>query len=630
MTALSTNPLTSETARSVLSFIQSIGVGAHIDSGSAQWTNTKVLLAELAYLGVSNVRDGTPFDYALPTFVALAKAGIHFDLMEANVYSSTSLGKVDAVLDVARAYQLELAVPGSVLSFEGTNEYTSNNYSLGGAASYGNLGWGLSDAAGLSGAVHANAAFANTMILAPSAIQLDSLPNFSAYVGGGNVHIYGDVGEQLQDKIIASVAYAQASAPGKPVFITETGISSSGYGTSDWGVTDEDTQAVIDLNAILDGFQAGASKTFVYELMDEPNAVNVQEQHFGLFRPDGNPKPAAVAIANLTHVLQDSGAGTATLGSLHYAIGGLPSTASSILLQKSDGAFDLIIWNGRAELYDGVHEVTPPTSAVTVSLGQVASSVEIFDPVKGATAQQTLANVSSVSVGLSTDPVIIQLRLAGSGGTQSSTGIANDPSVSSNSIVGGVGDDTLVAGATGPHTIFGGDGNDSISGGLAFDQINGNRGDDTIVGQSQVGDWLSGGQGSDLIDTTVSKASNLIAGNVGNDTLNGGDFGDTLRGGQGDDVIHGGSGADLIFGDLGSNTISGGAGADTFHSGSGGQDLITDFHQFEGDHLKISPGLTYTVSQVSGDVHVDLSNGEQIVLQNTQLSTLTDGWIVTG
>jgi hypothetical protein len=33
---------------------------------------------------------------------------------------------------------------------------------------------------------------------------------------------------------------------------------------------------------------------------------------------------------------------------------------------------------------------------------------------------------------------------------------------------------------------------------------------------------------------------------------------------------------------------------------------------------------------VGADVHVDLSNGEVFILQNTQLSALGGGWIVQG
>lgn len=194
-------------------------------------------------------------------------------------------------------------------------------------------------------------------------------------------------------------------------------------------------------------------------------------------------------------------------------------------------------------------------------------------------------------------------------------------------IAGGMGADSIDGGA-GDNILFGGGGNDQILSGPGFNRVNGNTGDDTIIGSSRVGDWLSGGQGADLVDATVSGGHNILNGGLGDDTLSAGGAGDTLRGGQGDDVVHGGAGDDLIFGDLGNNTLTGGAGADIFHSGNGAaQDTITDFSQAQGDRVQIGAGLTWTTTQVGADTHVDVSNGDIIVLQHTQLSVLTERWI---
>jgi Ca2+-binding RTX toxin-like protein len=214
-----------------------------------------------------------------------------------------------------------------------------------------------------------------------------------------------------------------------------------------------------------------------------------------------------------------------------------------------------------------------------------------------------------------------------SGNDLITTNAAREP----NYILGYAGDDTINAGAAPLNdTLFGGDGNDSIVGGLGFNRVNGNVGDDTIVGHSTTGDWLFGGQGNDSINAAQSTGHNLVNGNLGQDTIVGGSGGDTLRGGQGNDVITGGSGADWISGDLGDNTLTGGGGADTFH-GSAGHDTVTDFNFSEGDRILLDHGVTPTATQVNADVHVDLSNGGQLILQNVQLSALgaTSGWILT-
>jgi Ca2+-binding RTX toxin-like protein len=193
------------------------------------------------------------------------------------------------------------------------------------------------------------------------------------------------------------------------------------------------------------------------------------------------------------------------------------------------------------------------------------------------------------------------------------------------SVVGGAGDDTIT-GWSGDDTLFGSGGDDSIVGGTAFNQVNGNAGDDVIVGNSQVGDWLLGGQGNDQIDARASTGNNVINGNLGDDTLFGGSGADSLRGGQGDDVIHAGSGADWISGDLGDNIILGGAGVNIFRAGAG-HDQISGWHA--GDEVQIASGVGFSVTQVSTDVHINFSNGGEMDLLNVQVSSLQPNWIVT-
>jgi Ca2+-binding RTX toxin-like protein len=106
-------------------------------------------------------------------------------------------------------------------------------------------------------------------------------------------------------------------------------------------------------------------------------------------------------------------------------------------------------------------------------------------------------------------------------------------------LVGGDGNDYLENKTGIPSRIFGGNGHDSLVGGVHNDMIEGQAGDDTL--------W----------------------GNPGDDLLEGGDGRDTLYGGNGDDLLN--TGFDFVGGE----TALGGAGFDKFRFNFGDTTDIT-------------------------------------------------------
>ena len=202
-------------------------------------------------------------------------------------------------------------------------------------------------------------------------------------------------------------------------------------------------------------------------------------------------------------------------------------------------------------------------------------------------------------------------------------------SAAAHEIHAGAGADTInAANYSGQTYLRGDDGADSVQGGSGFDDINGNVGADTIDGGAGGGDWLVGGKDGDRI--TAHGGANILYGNIGADTLTAGSGADLLRGGQDNDVLVGGVGRNWLSGDRGSDTMTGGGGADVFHTFSGaGLDVVTDFHLSEGDRVQLDHGTTYTLHQSGADTVIDMGNGDSMVLQNVQLSTLSSGWIFT-
>lgn len=164
-----------------------------------------------------------------------------------------------------------------------------------------------------------------------------------------------------------------------------------------------------------------------------------------------------------------------------------------------------------------------------------------------------------------------------------------NPTNDLDTVFGGQGNDTITTGDD-ADLIYGGFGNDSINGGFDDDTISGNQGNDTIIG-GEGSDDIYAGQGNDLVygglgptfpdsinipdtagDLVPDNGRDDIFGGMGNDTIFGLDDDDTIDGGQGNDLIDGGVDDDLIRGNVGNDTITGGQGIDTM---SGGNDRDT-------------------------------------------------------
>jgi Ca2+-binding RTX toxin-like protein len=125
--------------------------------------------------------------------------------------------------------------------------------------------------------------------------------------------------------------------------------------------------------------------------------------------------------------------------------------------------------------------------------------------------------------------------------------------------------------------IRGGDGDDIINVDQTYGsfpvpcRIYGGPGDDTITGGDEP-DLIYGGKGNDSINGGAG--NDTIYGQTGNDTLYGGPGNDYISGGQGEDYLNGGDGNDVLFDARGPDTVLGGAGDNAFYIPS----LILDKH----------------------------------------------------
>lgn len=239
-----------------------------------------------------------------------------------------------------------------------------------------------------------------------------------------NMHFYSTFGSQPLAEF--STSYNQNFVAGLgPVQTTETGFYTAGstppgslIGTD--GV-DNATQARYLLMTVMDFWSAGIVKTYIYEMADEAcDAGNTNaEDHYGLFDCSNNPKTAATAFQNFHTILNDSGgtAFTFTPGQLNYTATGLPAPNTpsyqyggyQLLFQKSNGHFEIVLWNELNSWGYNSGETTPTPSSVTITLGTAATTVNVYDPVTGGSPTNTYSGVTTVNLSLTTDMQIVEV-----------------------------------------------------------------------------------------------------------------------------------------------------------------------------------------------------------------------------
>ncbi|MGV2827299.1 hypothetical protein [Myxosarcina sp. GI1(2024)] len=116
---------------------------------------------------------------------------------------------------------------------------------------------------------------------------------------------------------------------------------------------------------------------------------------------------------------------------------------------------------------------------------------------------------------------------------------------------------------------------------------------------------LEGGNGKDS-----------LSGGLGNDLLSGGNGQDTLVGLAGDDSLEGGNSKDLLDGGAGDDLLNGGNGKDTFVIASGnGSDTIEDF---SNDLIGLAGGLSYDDLTFSGNT---IRFGQEVLATLTGVDT---------
>jgi hypothetical protein len=388
---------------SASTFWDTIGINVHMAYYQTAYGNVSLVLNDLAYIGVNNVRDNfIDWGFIQPAYQQLAANGIKIDfILPVGV---TGPNSVNVTEYVSMVDAFATANPGSISAIEGPNEVDIWPALFNGGTTFADQA-ALQQA--LDSAVRADSnlngiPIYNLTMGYQNTAGYTQLGNLSSAANYANDHAYVEDSNTPAAGLAAALPYASLDAPGLPTVITETGYETN---SNSYSGVDELVQAKLTLDTLMDAFKDGVAQTYLYELIDEGG------QNFGLFNSDGTPKLAATALHNLTSILSDPGSTSSfTPGSLSYAVPNLPANANQLLIEKSNGTFDLVLW-AESQIWNPTtqSEVTAPTETATVNFGQIEKSVLVFDPLIGTTPIATYSNVQSIQVSLTDHPLVIEI-----------------------------------------------------------------------------------------------------------------------------------------------------------------------------------------------------------------------------
>lgn len=411
-------------ASRAIDFLNSIGVNSAISKRGESFDKTVEITR---YLGVRWIRSGYEGGLPVEDLIRLhEQTGMRFS------YGLLSGGTdIPRLLEEAR----KLAAAGALLSFEGPNEPNNWGFIYGGKKGGKNLTWlpvaqlqrdlyqavksdpvlkkypvwsltengAETDNVGLQflkipagagtlmpdGTQYADDANCHNYFMHPSHPGLYDNQTWNAADPGRLSKVDGLFGNYGTTWRAHFTGYSEEDLSTLPKVTTETGAVIDGELT-------EEKQARLYMNLYLAQFARGWSYTALYLLRDRSDESG--NQQFGFYKPDYAPRKAAIYFHNLTTVLADKDTVKKT-GKLSYTIPGKPETVHDLLLQKSNGTFELVVWDERVKGSD----------EVKVDLGSRCKTVNIYDPTVGTSAVKTLKKTNLISLTLNDHPMIIEV-----------------------------------------------------------------------------------------------------------------------------------------------------------------------------------------------------------------------------
>ena len=255
-----------------------------------------------------------------------------------------------------------------------------------------------------------------------------------------------------------------------------------------------------------------------------------------------------------------------------------------------DGQHGTSTANGSIELSSGAHEIV-------IIFFEAGGSQDLDLTISGPDTGNTPVDISTYGAvsAMAGDHLI-----GGGDNDNLSGGAGNDilEGGDGSDILDGGADDDILDGGAGADTLTGGSGTDTLSYATDTTGVTVNLATNTVSGGDAAGDTISGfenifgGSGNDTL--TGDANANVISGGAGDDTLTGGDGNDSIDGGAGTDTV-------VYAGSIGDYTMDVSSGIftitdDNIADGDDGTDTFTNVEyitfQGSGDTVSLSSYIT--------------------------------------
>lgn len=373
-------------------FVESIGVATHFwvtSGGGAEGQNPDAVLRKIKRLGVRYYRG-----YYANSFKNYGLKGIGW--IDTRKDGVLDVNGIKSSLDRYRGYENEL------IAIEGPNEYDTT----GDRNKWNTLQTYTTE---LARQIRSRSSMKSLPILGPSmASPFDTYKHLfgvSQTIDRANIHPYaGELRpESFWDEyppngrfVDVWIREAHKTSSNRQVWATETG----------WNQPTEQVQAKYSPRMFAWFFKRGVQKTIQFQMVDGGDGAK-----WGLLRQNLSEKPAYYSLKNFISVLDDKNTSFSP-STLSYSLSGDKANIETLLLQKSNGTFDLLIWQAQSSWdRDKKIELKNPNRNLVLKLPTQVKSAKLYLPLQSSAPIQSVRSTRSIELSVPDHILIVELSI---------------------------------------------------------------------------------------------------------------------------------------------------------------------------------------------------------------------------